>query len=47
MEKEKQTKKKYKVQIGDRMASAAVAFAVGFAVAAIVLIPIIYWLSGR
>ncbi len=39
-------KKKYKIQIGDKMASTAFAFAAGFIIAAIVLIPIIYWLSG-
>ena len=37
--------KVYKVQIGKKMASSAFAFAVGFGIAAIVLIPIIYWLS--
>jgi len=40
-------KKKYKVQIGEKMASSAFAFAAGFGIAALVLIPIIYWLSGK
>jgi len=43
----KKQKKKYKVQVGEKMASTAFAFAAGFAIAAMVMIPIIYWLSGK
>ncbi|MBU0732023.1 hypothetical protein KKC88_04045 [Patescibacteria group bacterium] len=42
-----QKEKKYKVQIGEKMAPSAAAFAAGFIIAAMVLIPIIYWMSGR